>query len=72
MCRLDSNAKGISRSQTLAPKCLHNLNSDCPFQVKIHYCIEGDTTVVSTIGANVATIDFIMRGLPGQPPSMCI
>lgn len=38
-------------------------------QVKIHYTVEGDTSVISTISANVATIDFIMKGLPGQPES---
>ena len=36
-------------------------------QVKIHYTLEGQTQVVATISANVAKIDFIMRGLPGQP-----
>lgn len=35
--------------------------------VKIHYTVEGDSAVIATISANVATIDFIKRGLPGQP-----
>lgn len=35
--------------------------------MKIHYTLEGETTVLATIEANVATVDFIMRGLPGQP-----
>ena len=38
-------------------------------QVKIHYTFEGDLTVVATISANVSNIDFIMKGLPGQPES---
>lgn len=38
-------------------------------QVKIHYTFEGDMSVVATISANVSNIDFIMRGLPGQPES---
>lgn len=36
-------------------------------QVKIHYTIEGDTTVIATISANIAKLDFLRRGLPGQP-----
>ena len=40
------------------------------YQVKIHYTLEGSTEVVATISANVATIDFIMKGLPGQPEGM--
>ena len=37
--------------------------------MKIHYTFEGDLSVVATISANVSNIDFIMRGLPGQPES---
>ena len=36
-------------------------------QVKIHYTVEGDTTVIATISANIAKLDFLRRGLPGQP-----
>lgn len=53
--------------QLVLPLCMYI--SKIFFQVKIHYTVEGDTTVISTISANVATIDFIMRGLPGQPES---
>ena len=38
-----------------------------PVQVKIHYTVEGDTTVIATLSANIAKLDFIRRGLPGQP-----
>lgn len=46
-----------------------------PSQVKIHYTLEGQTQVIATISANVATLDFIRRGLPGQPegvPSLLV
>lgn len=36
-------------------------------KVKLHYTLEGTTTVIATISANIAKLDFIFRGLPGQP-----
>jgi hypothetical protein len=36
-------------------------------KVKLHYTFEGSTSVLATISANIATLDFIFRGLPGQP-----
>ncbi|KAL5499612.1 hypothetical protein EMCRGX_G011063 [Ephydatia muelleri] len=36
-------------------------------KVKIHYTLEGQTKVVATLSANVAKLEFIKRGLPGQP-----
>lgn len=36
-------------------------------KVKLHYTLEGETTVIATITANIATLDFIFRKLPGQP-----
>jgi hypothetical protein len=53
----------LDSSFTLPFYCLSYL------QVKIHYTYEGDLSVVATISANVSNIDFIMRGLPGQPES---
>lgn len=35
--------------------------------VKIHYSVEGDTTVIATLSANISKLDFIRMGLPGQP-----
>ena len=37
------------------------------FQVKILYTLEGSDTVIKTLDANVATLNFIARGLPGAP-----
>ena len=40
-------------------------------QVKIHYTwAHAPSTVVKTIQANVATLAFIERGLPGQPEGL--
>lgn len=40
-------------------------------QVKIHYTwAHAPSTVVKTIQANVATLGFIERGLPGQPEGL--
>lgn len=50
-------------AQSRNTECFHSS------QVKIHYTLEGDTSVLATISANVSTIDFIMKGLPGQPES---
>ena len=36
-------------------------------QVKIHYTITGKLQVIKTLDANVATLNFIARGLPGAP-----
>ena len=36
-------------------------------QVKLHYTLEGETQVITTLSANVATLDLIRRGLPGAP-----
>lgn len=36
-------------------------------KVKLHYTLEGETAVIATITANIATLDFIFRKLPGQP-----
>ncbi|CAB3988439.1 Hypothetical predicted protein [Paramuricea clavata] len=36
-------------------------------KVKMHYTITGKTQVVKTLDANVATLNFIARGLPGAP-----
>lgn len=36
-------------------------------QVKIHYTLEGTTTVIKTISANISKLDFILLGLPGAP-----
>lgn len=36
-------------------------------KVKIHYTLEGQSKVIATISANVAKLEFIKRGLPGQP-----
>ena len=44
-----------------------NVISFIILQVKIHYTIEGTTQVIKTLGANVATLAFIARGLPGAP-----
>jgi hypothetical protein len=33
----------------------------------LHYTLEGSTTVVATLKANIATLDFIKHGLPGSP-----
>ena len=41
--------------------CLHCV------QVKIHYTLEGSTTVIKTLSANISKVDFIMLGLPGAP-----
>ena len=41
--------------------CLHCV------QVKIHYTLEGSTTVIKTLSANISKVDFIMVGLPGAP-----
>ena len=35
--------------------------------VKLHYSVEGDTTVIATLSANIGKLEFILRGLPGQP-----
>ena len=36
-------------------------------KVKIHFTLEGQSKVIATISANVAKLEFIKRGLPGQP-----
>ena len=40
--------------------------------VKLHYSVEGDTTVIATLSANISKLDFILRGLPGQPEGIMI
>lgn len=35
--------------------------------VKLHYSVEGDTTVLTSFSANISKLDFIFRGFPGQP-----
>lgn len=36
-------------------------------KVKLHYTIDGETSVIVTLSANISNMDFILRGLPGQP-----
>ena len=33
----------------------------------VHYTLEGTTTVIATVRANIASLDFIKHGLPGAP-----
>lgn len=37
-------------------------------KVKLHYTLEGETTVIATLSANISKMEFIFQpGLPGQP-----
>uniref|UniRef100_A0A1X7V7P1 Uncharacterized protein n=1 Tax=Amphimedon queenslandica TaxID=400682 RepID=A0A1X7V7P1_AMPQE len=36
-------------------------------KVKLHYTLEGDTSVIATLSANISKMEFIFRGLPGAP-----
>ena len=38
----------------------------------IHYTLEGTTTVIKTLKANVAKLEFITKGLPGAPEDYII